>query len=68
MLFRSATRVASRVELANRLIALLNKPVDYSTESRSQRAAPHLGHVELATVYKDFLARPLISVLDGELK
>lgn len=64
----AATRVASRIELANRLLALLNKPVGYSIETRSQRTAPHLGHVELATIYEDQLARPLISVLDDEFK
>jgi dTDP-4-dehydrorhamnose reductase len=59
-----ATRVASRIELANHLLARLDKPAGYSTETRSQRSAPHLGHVELATIYKDALSRPLISVLD----
>ena len=60
-----ATRVASRIELANHLFTLLQKPAGYSTETRSQRATPHLGHVELATIYKDPLSRPLVSVLDG---
>jgi dTDP-4-dehydrorhamnose reductase len=60
----AATRVASRIELANHLLALLHKPSGYSTETRTQRAAPHLGHVELATIYKDPLSRPLASVLD----
>jgi dTDP-4-dehydrorhamnose reductase len=63
----AATRVVSRIELANHLLALLDKPAGYSTETRWQRAAPHLGHVELATVYNDKLSRPLISVLDGKL-
>jgi dTDP-4-dehydrorhamnose reductase len=60
----TATRVASRIELANHLLSLLDKPAGYSTETRWQRAAPHLGHVELATIYKDPLSRPLLSVLD----
>jgi dTDP-4-dehydrorhamnose reductase len=60
----AATRVASRIELANYLLALLDKPSGYLTETRSQRAAPHLGHVELATVYNDALSSPLVSVLE----
>ena len=60
----AATRVASRIELANHLLSLLDKPTGYSTETRRERSAPHLGHVELATVYNDVLSRPLMSVLD----
>jgi dTDP-4-dehydrorhamnose reductase len=60
----AATRVASRIELANHLLALLDKPACYLTEPRRQRSAPHLGRVELATVYNDALSRPLMSVLD----
>jgi len=62
----TATRVASRIELANHLLSLLNKTAGYLTESRSQRATPHLGHVELATIYNDALSLPLMSVLDAE--
>jgi dTDP-4-dehydrorhamnose reductase len=61
-----ATRVASRIELANHLLTLLDKPARYLTETREQRATPHLGHVELATVYDDALSCPLTSVLDIE--
>jgi len=60
----AATRVASRIELANHLLALLDRPTAYLTETRRQRSTPHLGHVELATVYKDALSSPLISVLE----
>ena len=60
-----ATRVASRIDLANHLFSLLDKPAAYRTETRRQRAAPHLGHVELATVHKDALSRPLMSVLES---
>lgn len=59
----TATRVASRIELANHLLSLLDKPADYLTETRRQRATPHLGHVELATIYNDKLSLPLTSVL-----
>jgi dTDP-4-dehydrorhamnose reductase len=62
-----ATRVASRIDLANHILSLLDKPASYRTESRSQRPVPHLGHVELATVFNDTLSQPLISVLqEGE--
>jgi len=61
----AATRAVSRTELADHLLSLLNKPAAYFTESRRQRSAPHLGRVELATVYRDALSRPLASVLDG---
>jgi len=60
----AATRVVSRIELANHLLALLAKPTGYSTETRRQRAIPHLGRVELSTVHNDALSRPLVSVLD----
>lgn len=59
-----ATRVVSRIELANHLLSLLDKPASYRTENRRQRPAPHLGHVELATVFNDMLSRPLSSVLE----
>lgn len=61
----AAARVVSRIDLANHLLSLLDKPARYLTETRRQRATPHLGHVELATIYNDVLARPLMSVLPG---
>jgi dTDP-4-dehydrorhamnose reductase len=61
----AATRVTSRIELANHLLSLLDKPAGYLTETRRQRTTPHLGHVELATVYNDALSRPLMSVLES---
>jgi len=61
----TATRAVSRTELADHLLSLLNKPAAYLTESRRQRCAPHLGRVELATVYGDALSRPLVSVLES---
>jgi len=64
----AATRVASRIELANHLFSLLDKPAGYLTETRRQRATPHLGHVELATVYNDALSTPLMSVLDSSAR
>jgi dTDP-4-dehydrorhamnose reductase len=59
----SATRAVSRVELANYLLSLLGESADYQCESRHQRAAPHLGRVELASVYQDELSQPLTSVI-----
>lgn len=61
----SATRAVSRVELANYLIKKMIKTATFKIESRHQQAAPHLGRVELATVYRGDLFSPLSSVLDG---
>jgi len=61
----SATRAVSRVELANYLMSLLGEPPNFRCESRHQRPTPHLGRVELTSVYGDNLSRPLASVLDG---
>jgi len=61
----SATRAVSRVELANHLMSVLGEPPTFRCESRHQRPAPHLGRVELTSVYADILSRPLASVLDG---
>ncbi|MDR4481658.1 MAG: sugar nucleotide-binding protein [Nitrospirales bacterium] len=61
----SATRAVSRVELANHLMSILGEPPTFRRESRHQRPAPHLGRVELTSVYGDTLSRPLTSVLDG---
>lgn len=60
----SASRAVSRVELANYLLSLLGETADYSCESRHQRSAPHLGRVELATIYRDKLFEPLPCVVD----
>jgi dTDP-4-dehydrorhamnose reductase len=62
----SATRAVSRVELANYLMAVLGEPPNFSCESRHQRPTPHLGLVELTSVYEDTLSDPLASVLDCE--
>jgi dTDP-4-dehydrorhamnose reductase len=62
----AASRAVSRVELANYLLARSRINATFSRESRHQRAAPHIGRVELATLYRGELFRPLPSVLDGE--
>lgn len=61
----SATRAISRVDLANSLLSVLGAAPHYRRERRQERPAPHLGRVELATVHRDRLARPLPSILDG---
>ena len=59
-----ATRAVSRVQLANHLLSLLGIRAEFRQEDRRQRSAPHLGHVELATVHSGPLFEPLASVLD----
>lgn len=61
----SATRAVSRVELATYLMNTLGQAPAFTIESRHQQPTPHLGRVELASVYRGDLFRPLSSVLDG---
>lgn len=61
----SATQAISRVTLANFLLNALGRETDFYRESRFQRSAPHLGKVELTSLFSDTLAQPLASVLDG---
>jgi len=60
----AATRIVSRIELADHLIRQLGLRAAYQRESRHQRAAPHLGYVGLATRYRGDLFEPLACVLD----
>ncbi len=60
----STTGALSRVELAKMLINKYEIPATFNVESRHHQAHPHLGRVELATVYKGDLFYPLPSVLD----
>jgi dTDP-4-dehydrorhamnose reductase len=60
----AATRAVSRIELANHLLAICRQPATYRNESRFERAAPHLGHVELASIHRGKLHEPLRCVLD----
>jgi len=60
----TATRALSRIELADHLLKLFGERASYERESRHERTAPHLGHVELATHYRGELFQPLASVLD----
>jgi len=60
----SATRAISRIELANHLLAIFGEPANYQRESRFERAAPHIGRVELASIHSGELFKPLRCVLD----
>lgn len=61
----SATRAVSRVELAHFLNEHYSLDATFAIESRHQQPIPHLGSVELASVYQGELFRPLPSVMDG---
>lgn len=61
----SATRVVSRVELAHFLLSGLGEVPNFRCKGRHQQPAPHLGRVELTSIYEDDLSRPLASVLDS---
>jgi dTDP-4-dehydrorhamnose reductase len=60
----SATRAISRIQLANHLLSIFGKPANYQSESRFERSTPHIGHVELASIYTGELFAPLQCVLD----
>ena len=60
----TATRAVCRLELANFLAQRLNIAPALKIASRHQQPAPHLGRVELATVYKGDLGQALPSILD----
>ena len=64
----SATRAVSRVELANHLLRIFDKPARYQSESRFERATPHLGRVELASRFPDEFSRPLTCMLDSPIR
>jgi dTDP-4-dehydrorhamnose reductase len=61
----TATRAISRVELAQYLLSKIEEDGGFHRESRSARASPHLGRVELATIHCGDLFQPLASVVDG---
>jgi len=60
-----ATRLISRVELADHLLSIFGEPVNYRRESRFQRGAPHLGRVELISKFAGEFSQPLACVLDS---
>jgi dTDP-4-dehydrorhamnose reductase len=59
-----ATHGLSRVELAHHLMSRFGMATNFHYESRRERAAPHLGWVELASLYRGPLFQPLASVID----
>jgi len=59
----TATKPVSRVEPAHFLNRRFNIGANLDVALRRDRSVPHLGRVELATVYDDPLARPLPSVV-----
>jgi dTDP-4-dehydrorhamnose reductase len=61
----TATRTVSRPELAAYLVERFEIGASFALASRAERPAPHLGHVELATRYRDALAAPLPSVMEA---
>ena len=62
----SATQTISRVKLANYLLGSLGQEAYFHREYRHQRPVPHLGRVELASIFTGELSQPLSSVLDQE--
>lgn len=59
-----ATKLASRPALAEALSRRQGLEAVLNFETRSQRRVPHLGRVELQTVFADRFAAPIPSVLD----
>jgi len=60
----AATRAISRVELALYLMTLWGLPKKFMVSRRCHQPVPHLGYVELASIYRDEWSVPLPSVLD----
>jgi len=60
-----ATQALSRIELAHYLLKQLGLEARFHCESRHDRRSPHLGHVELISVFRDEWAAPLRSVVDS---
>ncbi|MGE0868455.1 MAG: NAD(P)-dependent oxidoreductase [Kofleriaceae bacterium] len=58
-----AARVVSRPEIAAYLSERFEIGARFELETRAHRRNPHLGRVELATIYDDELASPLPSVV-----
>jgi dTDP-4-dehydrorhamnose reductase len=59
----TATRTVSRPELASYLNERFEIGAQFELQTRHDRRTPHLGRVELATLYDDDLASPLPSVV-----
>jgi dTDP-4-dehydrorhamnose reductase len=61
----SATRAVSRFDLAKYLIRKFQIPATFKIETCHQQSYPHLGRVELRSIRKGVLFKPLASVLDS---
>jgi dTDP-4-dehydrorhamnose reductase len=62
----TATRAVARPEIATFVNTRFAIGAHFDLQLRRQRRVPHLGNVELATLYKDALAGPLPSVLESQ--
>ena len=62
----AATQAVSRIELARYLLTRLGLKVSFHCEGRLQRPTPHLGHVELTSIYQDELSVPLPNVVESQ--
>ena len=60
-----ATKIVARPELAHYLDRRFAIGAHIDVHTRRDRRVPHLGKVELRTMYDDELARPLPSVIDA---
>ncbi|MEC4677433.1 MAG: sugar nucleotide-binding protein [Nitrospirota bacterium] len=59
-----AESVVSRVVLANFLAKSMGKSLNFKIESRDEQSAPHLGHVELISNYRDHFSQALPGVTE----
>ncbi len=59
-----AEQTVSRPDLARHLAERQGLQVGLKFQDRAERRVPHLGHVEMASIYSDELASPLPSVID----
>ncbi|MFT5376323.1 MAG: dTDP-4-dehydrorhamnose reductase [Candidatus Latescibacterota bacterium] len=60
----ASTKAISRIELANYMAHYLSIDPVFKIASRHQQIAPHLGRVELASLYQGPLHQPLPCVVD----
>jgi len=60
-----ASRLVSRVALANFLAGFMGIDLKFKIESRHQQAAPHIGRVEMASHFHDEFSAPLPSVIEN---
>lgn len=61
----AATRAVSRPALAAYLMGSSALPATFQVSTRCRQPVPHLGHVELRSVYDDAYSQPLQSVMSS---